>query len=49
MGLAVGWVIVQIRKRLDDVPIEVTVSLLTGYAAYVPAEQLGVPRACWPR
>ena len=42
VGLAVGWVIVQIRKRLDDVPIEVTVSLLTGYAAYVPAEQLHV-------
>ena len=41
VGLAVGWLITQVRKRLDDVPIEVTVSLLTGYAAYVPAEALG--------
>ena len=41
IGLAVGWLITQVRKRLDDVPIEVTVSLLTGYAAYVPAEALG--------
>jgi Na+/H+ antiporter len=41
IGLAVGWVIAQVRKRLDDVPIEVTVSLLTGYAAYVPAQRLG--------
>jgi monovalent cation/hydrogen antiporter len=42
IGLAVGWVIAEIRKRLDDPPIEVTISLLTGYAAYVPAERLDV-------
>jgi monovalent cation/hydrogen antiporter len=41
IGLAVGWVIAEIRKRLDDPPIEVTISLLTGYAAYVPAERAG--------
>ena len=41
IGLAVGWVISEIRRRIDDVPIEVTISLLTGYAAYVPAERLG--------
>jgi len=41
IGLAVGWVVAEIRKRLDDPPVEVTISLLTGYAAYVPAERVG--------
>jgi CPA1 family monovalent cation:H+ antiporter len=41
IGLAAGWVVIQIRKRLDDVVIETTISLLSGYAGYVPAERLG--------
>ena len=41
IGLGVGWVIAEVRRRLDDVPVEVTISLLSGYAAYVPAERLG--------
>jgi Na+/H+ antiporter len=40
IGLAVGWVISEIRRRIDDVPVEVTISLLSGYAAYVPAEAI---------
>jgi CPA1 family monovalent cation:H+ antiporter len=40
LGLVVGWVIAQIRKRLDDPLAENTIGLLSGYAAYVPAEQL---------
>jgi CPA1 family monovalent cation:H+ antiporter len=40
IGLAVGWLIAEIRRRLDDVPVEITVSLLSGYAAYLPAEAL---------
>jgi monovalent cation/hydrogen antiporter len=42
IGLAVGWVIAHVRARLSDVPVEITVSLLTPYAAYLPAELLGV-------
>ncbi|HEU4975464.1 MAG TPA: Na+/H+ antiporter [Baekduia sp.] len=42
IGLAVGWVIAIIRRRLDDAPTEVAVSLLTPYVAYLPAEALGV-------
>src|SRR5207247_5980616 len=38
VGLAVGWVVAWIRSRLSDVPVEITVSLLTPYAAYLPAE-----------
>jgi monovalent cation/hydrogen antiporter len=41
IGLVVGWLLIEIRRRIEDVPIEVTISLLSGYAAYVPAEHLG--------
>jgi CPA1 family monovalent cation:H+ antiporter len=41
IGLAAGWLIAEVRRRIDDVPVEVTISLLSGYAGYVPAEQLG--------
>jgi Na+/H+ antiporter len=40
VGLAVGWVIAQVRRRLDDPLVENTIGLLSGYAAYVPAEHL---------
>ena len=41
IGVAVGWVIAQIRKRLEDTPVEITISLLTPYAAFLPADRLG--------
>jgi len=41
IGAAVGWVIVQIRKRINDTPVEITISLLTPYAAYLSANRLG--------
>jgi CPA1 family monovalent cation:H+ antiporter len=41
IGLAVGWLIAEVRGRLDDIPVEITISLLSGYAAYLPAERLG--------
>lgn len=40
VGLAAAWVIVQIRRRIDDIPVEITISLLSGFAGYVPAEAL---------
>jgi monovalent cation/hydrogen antiporter len=42
IGLAVGWVIREVRSRVDDPPTEITISILSGYAAYLPAEELGV-------
>ncbi|SRR5579884_1467865 len=42
IGLAVGWLVGEVRRRLDDPPVEITVSLLTPFAAYLPAEHLGV-------
>jgi monovalent cation/hydrogen antiporter len=41
IGLAVGWLIAEIRRRIDDIPVEITISLLSGYAGYVPAEAVG--------
>jgi monovalent cation/hydrogen antiporter len=41
IGLAAGYVIRFVRSRIDDPPTEITISLLSGYAAYLPAEQLG--------
>src|SRR6266436_6383452 len=42
IGLAVGWLAEQFHKRVDDAPIEITVSLLTPFVAYLSAEQFGV-------
>jgi CPA1 family monovalent cation:H+ antiporter len=42
VGLAVGWAIAQVRRHLADPAVESLVSLLTGFAAYLPAERLGV-------
>jgi Na+/H+ antiporter len=41
IGLVVARIIAEVRRRLDDPPVEITVSLLSGYAAYVPADKLG--------
>jgi len=42
IGLLVGWLAEQFHKRVDDAPIEITVSLLTPFVAYLAAERLGV-------
>ncbi len=42
VGLGVGWLVRQIRRRLDNPPAEITISLLTGYVAFLPAELMGV-------
>jgi Na+/H+ antiporter len=41
IGLVVGVVIRELRSRLDDPPVEITISLLSGYAAYIPADAIG--------
>ena len=42
IGFAVAFVIAEIRRRIEDAPTEITISLLTGYAAFIPAEELGL-------
>ena len=41
VGLVVAWIVTAVRSRIEDVPVEITISLLTPYAAYLPAEALG--------
>ncbi len=41
-GLVVAFVVRQVRRHLDDPLVEIAVTLLTPYLAYVPAEQLGL-------
>ena len=42
IGLAVGFLVAEIRRRIDDAPTEITISLLTAYAAFIPADELGL-------
>ena len=42
VGLLSGWVTSPVRQRIEDPLVEITISLVTPYAAYVPAEELGV-------
>jgi len=40
VGLAVGWVITRVQRRLDDPPVQTTLSLLTPYVTYLVAERV---------
>lgn len=42
VGLIVGWIAVTLIGLIDDPPVEILVSLLTPFVAYIPAELLGV-------
>jgi Na+/H+ antiporter len=42
IGLAVGVVLRQIRRRLNHSPTEIAIALLSGYFAYLPAQAAGV-------
>lgn len=42
VGLAVGLGTAWLRGRLNDAPVEITISLLTPFAEYLPADRLGL-------
>jgi monovalent cation/hydrogen antiporter len=42
VGIAVGFVVAGVRRRVDNPPVEVTIALLTGYFAFLPAAAAGV-------
>jgi CPA1 family monovalent cation:H+ antiporter len=42
IGIVLGWLVARLRRRLDDPPVEISISLITPFAAYLAAEQLGV-------
>jgi Na+/H+ antiporter len=41
-GLLVGFIMRSVQRHLDDPPIQITISLLTPFLAYLPAEYLHV-------
>jgi monovalent cation/hydrogen antiporter len=41
IGLVVGFAVAAVRKRLDNPPLEVTIALMTGYFAFIPATAAG--------
>ena len=42
VGLAAGVVIRELRRRVDNPPVEITIAFLSGYFAYLPAAALHV-------
>jgi CPA1 family monovalent cation:H+ antiporter len=41
VGLAVGYLVRQVRRRLSDPPVEVSIALLSGFLAFLPAAAIG--------
>jgi monovalent cation/hydrogen antiporter len=41
IGLLVGYLIAAIRRRTEDPTTEITISLFSGYAAFLPADEIG--------
>ncbi len=42
VGLVIGWPLAWLHRHLDDAPIEITITLLTPFAAYLLAEEVRV-------
>jgi monovalent cation/hydrogen antiporter len=42
VGLVIAMLLGRLQRRLDDPPVEITLSLLTPFATYLPAESLGL-------
>jgi monovalent cation/hydrogen antiporter len=40
-GIGVGWLMLRLRRWVQDPPIEIILSILTPFVAYLPPEQLG--------
>jgi monovalent cation/hydrogen antiporter len=41
IGLVVGYLLTAIRRHVDDTTTQLTISLLSGYAAFIPADLVG--------
>src|SRR6266566_10086791 len=42
VGLVIGWPLAWLHRHLDDAPIEIAITLLTPFAAYLLADAIGV-------
>jgi monovalent cation/hydrogen antiporter len=41
IGLVIGYLIAAVRRRLDSPPLEITIAIMTGYFAFIPANAAG--------
>jgi CPA1 family monovalent cation:H+ antiporter len=41
-GVAIAWLVGRLRRHVDAAEVELPLSLLTPYVAYIPADQLGL-------
>jgi len=41
IGLVIGYLIAAVRRRLDNPPLEITIAIMTGYFAFIPANAAG--------
>src|SRR5207244_13379450 len=41
IGLVIGYLIAAVRRRLDNPPLEITIAIMTGYFAFIPASTAG--------
>jgi Na+/H+ antiporter len=42
VGIVIGYLVSQVRRRLDNPPVEITIALSSAYFAFLPATELGV-------
>ena len=42
IGLAVGWLIAEAFRRIEDPMVKIVLSVVAGYAAFLPADRLGL-------
>ncbi len=42
IGLVAGWISARVIKLIDDPPVQIIISFLTPFAAYLPAERFGL-------
>lgn len=42
IGLAVGWMLGEVRRRVREPNVEITLTLIVPYLSFIPAEHLGV-------
>ena len=42
IGLAIGWLMLRLQRLASDSLVKNTIALLTGFAAYLPADKLHV-------
>ena len=41
IGLVIGYLIAEVRRRLDNPPLEITIAIMTGYFAFIPGSPSG--------